>query len=239
MLLWFRMFMMVLQPRLPQTLRSTQRLDLTQGGKPFSIWMEDRTGLAAFEEVFIRGEYRVDIPQPRTIIDAGANIGVASVYLLLRYPGVRLYAVEPNPALIPTLRKNIEAFPHATAHQCALSDVDGTIDFYVHPTSSIASSLHVRAAGSRIVPVPSRTLDTFRKEEGIGTIDFLKFDVEGAEDRLLRAISDVHVVRCYVGEMHPDLMNTPIEDIQSFFKGFRVTLEPIGSKRFVLTAKRQ
>lgn len=235
-LLWFRMFMIVLQPRLPRTMRAAQRLDLVLDGKLFSLWMEDRTGLAAFEEVFIRGEYSVDVREPHTIVDAGANIGVASVYFCLRYPNARLYAVEPDPDICKTLGRNLAAFPQATVHQCALSDVDGTVDFHVHPTSSIASSLRSRAAGSHVISVPSRTLDTFRKEEGIDTIDLLKFDVEGAEDRLLRAIKDLRIVRCYVGEVHPDLMDTPIEDIKSLFGDFNVTLEPIGSKRYVLRA---
>lgn len=235
-LLWFRMFMTIVQPRLPGSLRSAQKLQLSFEGKPFDLWMEDRTGLAAFEEVFVRGEYKADIPQARTIIDAGANIGVASVYLLLRYPDARLYAVEPNPSLIPTLRKNLDAFPRASVHECALSDIDGTVELHIHPSSSIASSLVARARGERIVRVISRTFDTFCNEQGIEGIGLLKFDIEGAEDKLLRAIHDLKKVRCYVGEIHPDLMDTSVEEIKSLFSGFSVTLEPIGSKRYVLTA---
>src|SRR5947208_1860366 len=90
--LWFQMFMIMLQSRIPSALRRAQRLDLTFEGKSFSIWMLDRTSLAAFEEIFLRGEYKIDIMSPRVVIDAGANIGVASIYFLLRYPGARLYA---------------------------------------------------------------------------------------------------------------------------------------------------
>lgn len=237
MLLWFKMIMTVLQPRLPRTMRSAQRLDLVLQGKPFSLWMRDRTSLAAFEEVFIHGEYLVaDIPQPRTILDAGANIGVASVYFCVRYPEARLYAVEPDADVCMTLRQNLAAFPNATAYQCALADVDGAVDFHVHPTSSIASSLQSRVLGERIVSVPSKTLDTFMREEGIPSLDLFKFDVEGAEDRLLRSIKDRHSVRCYVGEIHPDLMSTSPEDIVALFAGFSVKTESISSKRFVLTA---
>ncbi|GEM_PF-959669 len=235
--LWFRMIMAVLQPRLPRTLRATQKLDLVLEGKPFSLWVSDRTGLAAFEEVFIRGEYAVpNIPPPRTVVDAGANIGVASVYFCMRYPSARLYAVEPDADVCETLRQNLSAFPNATAHQCALSDVDGAVDFHVHPTSSIASSLQTRVSGERIVSVPSKKLDTFMREERIPSLDLLKFDVEGAEDRLLRSIKDLRCVRSYVGEIHPDLMQTSSEDIKALFVGFSVKMESISSKRFVLTA---
>ena len=234
--LWFSMFMLVLQPRLPRSLRTPQKLGLSFEGKPFDLWMEDRTGIAAFEEVFIRGEYAVDIPPPRTIIDAGANIGIASIYFCLRYPSARVYAVEPNPDVLETLKKNLKVFPRASVHQCAFTDKDGTIDLHIHPTSSIASSLSARTKGGRIVSVPSRTFDTFRNEQGIGTVDLFKFDIEGAEDRMLRSIKDKNVVRCYVGEIHPDLMSTSVEEIAALFKGFMVTTEPIGSKRYLLRA---
>ncbi|HXK38571.1 MAG TPA: FkbM family methyltransferase, partial [Candidatus Paceibacterota bacterium] len=155
-LLWFRMILTIIQPRLPRAMRRAQRLDLQLQGKSFSIWMQDRTSLAAFEEIFIRGEYSVpDIPQSRIIMDVGANIGVASVYFCVRYPGVRLYSIEPDPDVCTVLRKNLAAYPNASVHQCALSDIDGAIDFHIHPTSSIASSLQSRVSGEKIVPVPS------------------------------------------------------------------------------------
>ena len=235
-LLWSKMILTVLQPRLPRSLRTPQKLGFSFEGRPFDLWMEDRTGLAAFEEVFIRGEYAVDIHEPHTIVDAGANIGVASVYFCLRYPNARLYAVEPNPNVLETLQRNLKAFPRASVHQCAFTDKDGTIDLHVHPTSSIASSLVTRTKGESIVSVPSKTFDTFRNEQGIGAVDLFKFDIEGAEDKMLRAIKDKSVVRCYVGEIHPDLMEASLEDIESLFKEFTVTTEPIGSKRYLLRA---
>lgn len=235
--LWFRMFMTVLQPRLPRSLRSSQQLDLSFAGKPFSLWMEDRTGIAAFEEVFIRGEYALDIHEPRVVVDAGANIGIASVYFLLRYPNARLYAIEPSPEVFVTLKQNLAPFPNASVHQYALSDVDGMVELHVHPTSSIASSLSARAKGERVVTVQSRTFDTFRREFALDTIDLLKFDIEGAEDKMLRSIEDMRTVHCYVGEIHPDLMSSSLEDIKGYFSGFILNVEKIGTKRFLLTAK--
>ena len=236
-LLWFRMILTIIQPRLPRAMRRAQRLDLQLQGKSFSIWMQDRTSLAAFEEIFIRGEYSVpDIPQSRIIMDVGANIGVASVYFCVRYPGVRLYSIEPDPDVCTVLRKNLAAYPNASVHQCALSDIDGAIDFHIHPTSSIASSLQSRVSGEKIVPVPSQTLDTFMKAERIPAIDLLKFDIEGAEGHLLRAVKDLRVVRCYVGEVHPDLMDASLQDIKALFAGFSVETTAIGTKRFLLKA---
>mgnify|MGYP001589300051 FL=1 len=236
-LLWFRMILTVMQPRLPRAMRSAQRLDIALDGKSFSIWMADRTGLAAFEEVFMRGEYSVpDIPTPRTVIDAGANIGVASIYFCVRYPDARVYAIEPDRDVCTVLRKNLSAYPNASVHECALSDIDGTIDFHIHPTSSIASSLRSRVLGEKVVSVQSKKLDTFMKDEKLPSVDLLKFDIEGAEDRMLLSIRNLRVVHNYVGEIHPDLMSARTEEISSLFSDFKVAMNPLGEKRFLLTA---
>jgi FkbM family methyltransferase len=236
-LLWYRMILAVVQPRLPSKMRNPQKLDLSMDGKPFSIWMLDRTGIAAFEEVFIHKEYSVpNVSAPRVVIDAGANIGVASVYFCVKYPEARIYAIEPDAEICKILQRNLLAYPNASAHECALSDIEGKIDFHIHPTSSIASSLQSRVSGEQITSVQSKTLDTFMKDENIHAVDLLKFDIEGAEERMLRAIKDHNVVNCYVGEIHPDLMEMSIEGIKKHFTGFRVRTVPIGKKRFLITA---
>lgn len=231
------MALVVIQPRLPRAIRRAQRLSLQMEGKRFDLWMLDRTSIAAFEEVFIREEYRVpDISAPKVVVDAGANIGVTSVYFLLRYPEARVYAVEPNPDVCGTLRKNLAPYPRSSVHECALSDVNGTVDFYVHPTSNIASSIQKRVSGSRTLAVPSKTIEEFAKEQGIAEINIFKFDVEGAEYRLLHAAKNLRIARCYVGEIHEDLLDAPLKDIKALFAGFDVKTTPTGKYRSILTA---
>lgn len=233
------LFFAVMRPRLPQRFRIPQRVNLELEGKPFTVWLADRTGIAAFEEVFLRGEY--DTPSslnPKVILDAGANIGIASVFFCLRYPGVRLYAIEPDAKTCAVLRKNLEAFPNASVHECALSDVDGEINFHIHPTSSIASSIESRQAGGRAVVVRSMKLDTFLEGEGVAEVDILKFDIEGAEYKMLGAIRDKASVRCYVGELHLDLMHASLEDIKRLLAGFSVSFEQIGRERYSMLATR-
>jgi FkbM family methyltransferase len=220
-------------------MRRPRRLDFYYQGMPFCLWMEDRTGLAAFEEVFIKGEYRLEPKgSAKVIVDAGANIGVASVFFLLTYPGARLFAVEANPALRPILEKNLAPYLFASVHTCALSDADGKIDFYVHPSSSLGSSVIPRAHGERLISVPACTLGTFMRAEHIEHIDILKFDIEGAEDRMLRGVDRKKITR-YIGELHADLMRASIEEIQALFDGFTVRMEPLSGKRYIMEATRK
>ncbi|MGC2830246.1 MAG: hypothetical protein WB994_11450, partial [Candidatus Acidiferrum sp.] len=49
-------------------------------------------------QVFIQGEYQaVELSNPKTIIDLGANVGFASAYFLSKYPTASVLAVEPDP----------------------------------------------------------------------------------------------------------------------------------------------
>src|ERR1700730_14782321 len=46
---------------------------------------------STYAEVLVRGEYAFDLPFfPRTIVDAGANIGMASIYIPYKYPQAKI-----------------------------------------------------------------------------------------------------------------------------------------------------
>ncbi len=53
---------------------------------------------------------------PETIVDAGANIGVTSIYFANRYPGAKIFAVEAEASNFAMLVKNTQAYPSITRH---------------------------------------------------------------------------------------------------------------------------
>lgn len=232
------LFGAVLQSRLPARLRKPRCLQLHFNGKDFELWILDRTSIAAFEEIFLRGEYDIPLAQePRVVVDAGANIGVASAYFALRYPRAFVHAIEPDPGIAEILALNMRQFAQAQVHRLALSDTSGLADFYVHPSSSIASSLHSRTRDDVKISVPVQSFDDFVKEHDIGTVDLLKFDVEGAELALLRGISDRRSIGAYVGELHYDLIGSDADVVvKEMLRDFDVHIQNIGLKRSVLSA---
>ncbi len=44
----------------------------------------------------------------KTVLDIGANVGAASVYLSMSYPAARVYAFEPGSDALSLLQKNVE-----------------------------------------------------------------------------------------------------------------------------------
>src|SRR5215475_12556495 len=60
-----------------------------------------------YEHILLEREYAFDLPfSPKFIVDAGANIGMASIYFARRYPGAKIFAIEPETSNFAILLKN-------------------------------------------------------------------------------------------------------------------------------------
>lgn len=136
--------------------------------------------------------------EPKVIVDAGANIGLASVWFANRYPNARILALEPDPENHRLLCANVAAHPNVTPLLMALSDRDGPVvlrdpglgpDAYRidHPPTRPG---HPAPTGD--VGTPVGTVDTAGTVEGlslvslldrfgVAEVDVLKLDIEGSE----------------------------------------------------------
>jgi FkbM family methyltransferase len=61
------------------------------------------------------------------IIDAGANIGVAALWFARLYPEAIILAVEPDPATLAMLDRNVERFPNIRVVRAAIGSEAGTV----------------------------------------------------------------------------------------------------------------
>ena len=182
-----------------------------------------------FREVFLEGEYAGTrlAEEPKTIVDLGANIGLVSLFLALRHPHATLWAVEPNPALLPRLRENLGGLSNVRIEQVAVGAADGDATLGVSDVKPIASSLARRGPGFRDLSVPAETWETFCNRRGIECVDLLKCDAEGAEHAVLTSPAFAKV-RVFVGEIHGDLMPESWEALRARLGGHRVVEERAG-----------
>lgn len=119
------------------------------------------------------------------IVDIGANIGVVTQYL--REYG-KVYSVEPSKEHFEALKQNKE-FNHwdnVEIYNYAIADKDGEADLRLNAGNRTSHSIVFKTGENEDSDhVKTRSLMSFFKEAGIKHVDFMKLDVEGAEDLIL------------------------------------------------------
>lgn len=169
-------------------------------GRPF--WFGDRSELRALEEVFVKGEYDLDLPAPpAVIVDLGANAGQASLYFRLRYPEARIIAVEPDPSALRHLERNLCGDSNAVVRRHAVSPRHGPVRLARYPDESWKTRV-TAAADETAVTVRGATLDELFAEERLERVDLLKIDIEGLELDVLSTSPALGAVDTVIGELH-------------------------------------
>ena len=129
---------------------------------------------AAYERVVASG--RVPL-----IIDAGANIGAASMWFARRYPAARIIAVEPDPANADLCRRN--AGPMGVdVVEAAVGSRPGTVDLLDDGMGEWGIQT-VRGEGG----VPVVTIPELMSRHADAEPFIVKIDIEGFEEDLFPA----------------------------------------------------
>ena len=158
-----------------------------------------RTSVAdtGWEEVVRR--VRASTPQGRPLVlDIGAHCGGFSALVLSRWPDAQVFAFEPIPELLESIRALRARYPGLTEVPLALGAETAEAEFNVHAHSDSSSLLAVdppyakqypgQAALARRIQVKVRRLDDWASEAGLladRTVDLVKMDVQGFEGRVI------------------------------------------------------
>lgn len=205
------------------------RLHASFGGRRFPLFIRDGADIAVLREVFVEHEYAFDLHDtPESIIDIGGHAGFASIFLSLSFPEASIRTYEPDPSNFAMLLRNTEWFPKIRTHRAAVSDMNGTADFYAG-SSSISSSLSSRPETTKL-SVETVTLDALLSEPA----DLIKFDVEGAEYRMFAASALRNTCPAYIGEVHYDLMGCGRETFASLFGDYEQEETPLSPSRSLM-----
>jgi 31-O-methyltransferase len=159
------------------------------------------------------------------IVDAGANIGMASLYFSRAWPGTELVAIEPSYQSHEVLEANIALHDlPVTAHRCALgAERVDVVDFTFYPLMSTMSGLHAEPSkdselsqlylvnqgvdadmaaeilagrhAAQREAVAVRTLSDVLADFPDREVAIVKLDVEGAELDVLRGIDEADWAR--------------------------------------------
>jgi len=156
--------------------------------------------VSTFEQVFVEQEYELTLDsEPATIIDAGANIGLASVLFANRYPRARIIAIEPDPANFAMLERNIRAYPNVTAVRAALWGRSGPLQVANPDDEPWAFRVEEADGGGVDAVTVEHVLGTL----GTGRVDLLKMDIEGAETEVMaHSAAWIDRVGVLIAELH-------------------------------------
>ena len=164
-----------------------------------------------YSEIFARQHYRFisEKPDP-TILDCGANIGVATLFFKWLYPSARITAFEPDPVTFKALERNVAGnnLGNVVLHNAALASEERQLPFHVPETGSLMMSAVASRAGGRTIMVPAKRLSSFIA----GDIDLLKLDVEGMEGPILQELAESGKLLCIREafiEVHHNLDGAP------------------------------
>lgn len=169
-------------------------------------------------EIFTSDLYYFETTSPNpVIIDAGAHIGLATLYFKNLYPTAKITALEPNPPSYALLEKNLfeNQIDDVTTFPVGLSDHSGTDTLYFDSTDEqwhSTAGMHKGAwTGTQIsdqIEVPVHTLSEIIQRP----IDFLKMDIEGSEQRVL---THAQKSLSLITELHIEFHNHPSQSLRT------------------------
>ena len=160
-----------------------------------SLWIyySDRERSAAMDRLYSRFVRRGDL-----VFDIGAHVG--DRIAAFRRLGARVVAIEPQPALVKTLKLLYGRDAAVTIEPTAVGRSSGAIELMINvdnPTISTASGDFVNAAReapgwetqawTKKLRVPVTTLDALISRHGVPA--FIKIDIEGFEAEALAGLS--------------------------------------------------
>lgn len=130
-----------------------------------------------------------------SIVDLGANKGFFSSWALAEAPTARIHCYEPDPRNFRALCANMQRFSDAASmHQKAIGSSAGSLTLFRLAGRGGQASVFRSRAESRGEIVAEVTVEVASLADllsGLGDVDLLKIDVEGAEyDILLNSPPD-------------------------------------------------
>lgn len=146
--------------------------------------------VVTFDEVFCSAAYEPppvvvsalrDLGRPPRVLDLGANVGLFSAFVLERWPGATITALEPDPdnlSLLKACANLNRSHGDLQVVDAAAAASAGTMRF----VAGLNAESHRAHPDEDVASVVVRAVDAY---EHIANVDLVKIDIEGGEWELL------------------------------------------------------
>jgi FkbM family methyltransferase len=186
-------------------------LQIYHGNYKHPIYLRNHTSdVGIYREIIENYEYSLVVKnEPKYIIDAGANIGMASIYFTNKYKGTKIIAIEPEENNFELLKRNTEHYANITAINAALWNNSGEITLFDTGFDNVGFMVATNKSALKTIVKNHKhltkaiTVDEIMREFNIDLIDILKMDIEGAEKEVFESSGDwINKTRCVIVELH-------------------------------------
>ncbi len=164
--------------------------------------------------------------QIKTIIDIGANIGMATRFFLDVLDPEVIHSFEPDPENITELRRltkddRVKIYPYGIYYGATESKVTG-IEEYGHVGYSCASVLDEEHKFPGAINYEEKIFELRELEEFVDHADMIKLDCEGAEFNIIENSEMVRNAKFVLGEFHNHKMKYFYDYINTYFPNHKM-----------------
>ncbi len=172
-----------------------------------------------FDEIFHEREYDLDLGDPQVIVDAGAHIGLSSIYFASKYPKATIIAIEPEPSNFEMLLKNVQKYQNITPIRAGLWSK--TCHLFIRNNQADTWSFQVEES-STDTGIPAVSVSDVMAEHHLNRIDVLKVDIEGSEVEVMNGSANwVDSVRVLIIELHDRFRPGCTQALEDAFRNHR------------------
>lgn len=173
-------------------------------GIKHKIFLRTRTSdIKLFRNIFIEQEYNISLPfVPNTIIDGGANIGLATILFANKYPAARIISIEPESSNFEQLKKNTSLYPNITLIKGGIWRCSSYLNI-TNPNSSKWSFITTEIDQPNETSIQGLSLDDIISNAGWENADMIKLDIEGSEKEVFDQSGEwLQKVKVLIVELH-------------------------------------
>ncbi len=166
-----------------------------------------------YKEIFVDQSYKFKTEKSNPIIiDCGSNIGLSALYYKLEYPNALIHCIEADPQIAEILSENL------TNNNCTATIIPKAAWIHNDGVTFSSEGSDSGSVGSGNVKIDSLDLAEFLKS--FEQVDFLKMDIEGAENTVIpHCANELKKVKTLFLEYHSNYNeNQKLDELLSVIK---------------------
>ncbi|MET1055169.1 MAG: FkbM family methyltransferase [Pedobacter sp.] len=177
------------------------------------------TDFLVFEEIFIDEIYKQPgTIDPRYIIDAGANIGLAALYFQRTFPGAKIISVEPVSDNFDLLKLNTSGYQNITCYHNGLWDKKSNLKITNTAEGAWAFMVEETDEEGDICAI---SINDILRELPTDQIDVLKMDIEGSEKEVFETSTEwINLTKRIIVEVHENKRKGATDAVLRALRGF-------------------